>query len=128
MATKSKAAPVANTNTRIEANRKRRLERTVKAHPNNQQAALALKESRGHKRKKPASPYWSHTMIREAKLFKEFTGRIDLNIFHSIESTRGNARLHLSRSDWSQVTQPEGKVSFALAARAHDKQGRLVWA
>lgn len=78
-------------------------------------------------RNKPVTPYWSHTMIREAKLFKEFTGRMDLNIFSSTESVRANARLHLTREDWSQIKLPQGKVSFTLGARAHDKQGRLVW-
>lgn len=119
MATKNKsttsAAPAGN---RIEANRKKRLERTVKAQPNNAIAAAALSENRGHKRKTPKNPYWSHTMIREAKLFKEFTGRMDINIFSSIESTRANARLHLSRNDWSQVKLPEGKVDFSIGARA----------
>lgn len=78
-------------------------------------------------RKKPVTPYWSHTMIREAKLFKEFTGKVDLNIFSSIETVRSNARLHSTREDWSQVKLPQGKVNFTLGARAHDKQGRLIW-
>lgn len=78
-------------------------------------------------RKKPANPYWSHTMIREAKLFKLFTGRVDLAIFSSTESVRTNARLHSTRKDWSQVKLPEGKVSFTLGARVHDKYGKLVY-
>ena len=117
MATKGKATAAPATNTRIESNRRRRLERTVKAQPNNEQAAIALKETRGHKRKKPNTPYWSHTMIREAKLFKEFTGNMDLAIFSSIDTVRANARLHLTRKDWSQVKLPQGKVDFSLAAR-----------
>ena len=119
MATKNKPTPAAApAGGRIEANRKRRLQRTVKAQPNNAIAAAALSENRGHKRKTPKNPYWSHTMIREAKLFKEFTGRMDINIFSSIESTRANARLHLSRNDWSQVKLPEGRVDFSIGARA----------
>ena len=78
-------------------------------------------------RKKPVTPFWSHTMIREAKLFKEFTGKVDKNIFSSIDSVRGNARLHSTRADWSQIKLPQGKVNFTLGARAHDKQGRLIW-
>lgn len=119
MATKGKSAPVAAPSSgRIEANRKRRLTRTLKAQPNNEQVKLALTETRGHKRKTPKNPYWSHTMIREAKLFKEFTGRMDINVFSSIEATRSNARLHISREDWAQVKLPEGKVDFSLGARA----------
>ena len=78
-------------------------------------------------RKKPVTPYWSHTMIREAKLFKEFTGKVDLSIFSSIESVRANARLHATRQDWSQVKLPHGKVNFTLGARAHDGKGNLIW-
>lgn len=119
MATKNKTAPAAApAGGRIEANRKLRLQRTVKTQPNNSQAAVALSEGRGHKRKTPKNPYWSHTMISEAKLFKEFTGRMDINIFSSTEATRSNARLHITREDWSQVKLPEGKVDFSLGARA----------
>ncbi len=78
-------------------------------------------------RKKPVTTYWSHTMIKEAKLFKEFTGNMDLGIFSSTESVRANTRLHLTRKDWSQVKLPEGRVSFTLGARAHDKQGKAIW-
>jgi hypothetical protein len=106
---------------RIEANRKRRLTRTLKQQPNNEQVKVALTENRGHKRKTPKNPYWSHTMIREAKLFKEFTGTMDINVFSSIEATRSNARLHLTRPDWTQVKVPEGRVDFSLGARAHGK-------
>lgn len=122
MATKGKttaAAPAGNS--KLEANRRRRLERTVKAQPNNEQAAMALKETRGHKRKKSNTPYWSHTMIREAKLFKEFTGSMDVNIFSSTDAVRGNARLRLTRQDWSQVKVPEGKVDFSIGARAFER-------
>ena len=69
-------------------------------------------------RQKPKTPYWSHTMIREAKLFKEFTGSVNLAIFSSTESVRANARLHSTRKDWSQVKLPQGKVDFSIGARA----------
>lgn len=69
-------------------------------------------------RKKPKTPYWSHTMIREAKLFKEFTGRVDLNIFSSTLAVSSNARLRSTRKDWSQVKLPQGKVDFSIGARA----------
>lgn len=130
MATKapSKAATPAKPVSRYSINRKRRLERTIKAQPNNEQAKVALSDDRPSSRKTPNSSYWSHTMIREARLFKEFTGRMDLNVFSSTESVRGNARLHLTRQDWSQIKLPEGKVSFTLGARAHDALGKLVWA
>lgn len=90
-------------------------------------AAPAKVEKPTGGRKKPVTPYWSHTMIREAKLFKEFTGKVDLNIFSSTDSVRANARLHSTRADWSQVKLPQGKVSFTLGARAHDGKGKLIW-
>jgi len=78
-------------------------------------------------RKKPVTPFWSHTMIKEAKLFKEFTGKVDRNIFSSTESVRANARLHCTREDWKQVSLPQGKVNFSIGARAHDGTGKLIW-
>ena len=78
-------------------------------------------------RKKPVTPFWSHTMIREAKLFKEFTGRVDRDIFSSSDVVRSNARLHATRADWSQVKLQQGKVNFTLGARAHDGKGNLIW-
>jgi len=122
MATKNKpstaAAPAGG---RTEANRKRRLERTLKAQPNNKQVQVALSEGRGHKRKTPNNPFWSHTMIREARLFKEFTGRMDVSVFSSTEAVRSNARLRLTREDWRQVKLPEGRVDFSIGARAFGK-------
>ena len=130
MATKAsnKAATPAKPVSRYSINRKKRLERTLKQQPNNEQVKVALSDDRPSSRKTPNNSYWSHTMIREAKLFKEFTGRMDLNVFSSTESVRGNARLHLTRTDWAQIKLPEGKVSFTLGARAHDALGNLVWA
>lgn len=123
MATKQ-APATAKPNSKFSENRKKRLERTLKKQPNNEQVKLALTETRSWARKKPNTPYWSHTMIKEAQLFKEFTGKMDLTIFSNIESASSNARLHM-HSDPSNKA-PEGKVLFTLAARAHSK-GTLVW-
>lgn len=127
MATKQTkaAAPVAGNNNRTEANRRRRLERTIKTQPNNEQAKRALGDSK-NKRKAPVTPYWTHTMIREARLFKQFTGKMDINVFSSNETIRANARLHLHSGD--QTKLPNIKVNFTLGARAHDSQGNLIWA
>jgi hypothetical protein len=126
MATKqTKAAPAVNTNNRTEANRRRRLERTIKAQPNNEQAKRALGDSK-NKRKAPTVPYWTHTMIREAKLFKQFTGKMDINVFSSNETIRANARLHLNSGNQTKLFNT--KVNFTLGARAHDSQGNLIWA
>lgn len=127
MATKQNKAAVTapSTSSRTEANRRRRLERTIKAQPNNEQAKRALTDTK-NKRKAPVTAYWTHTMIREAKLFKQFTGKMDINVFSSNEVVRANARLHLHGND--QTKMPGVKINFTLGARAHDKQGNLVWA
>jgi hypothetical protein len=125
MATKSSTSSNYKSNNRYAANRKARLERTLKKQPNNEQVKMALKDNKSYSRKTPNAPFWSHSMIREAKLFKEVTGKMDVSIFSSTESVRSNARLHM-RSD-HLVNVPQGKVSFLLGARAHDKQGNLVW-
>ena len=131
MTTKTSTKPASATAkpaSRYSINRKRRLLRTLKNQPNNEQVRLALTDDRPSGRKTPNNSYWSHSMIREAQLFKEFTGSMDLNIFSSIDSISGYTRLHLTRKDWAQIKLPQGKVSFTLGARAHDALGNLVWA
>jgi hypothetical protein len=64
-------------NKRWESNRKRRLERTLKAQPTNQQVINALKVGMVYRRKTPTNPTWSSSWIRVAKIMKEFTGRFD---------------------------------------------------
>ena len=63
-----------------EANRKRRLERTLKNQPTNEQVRLALKDI-NYRRKTPNAPFWSHSMINTAKLFKQFAGKFDKDFF-----------------------------------------------
>ena len=59
-----------------EVNRKRKLQRTLKAQPDNLQVKTALK-SIVYRRRIPTTRPWSSTWIRLAKLFKLFTGRFD---------------------------------------------------
>lgn len=124
MATKSPAsAPKKLGN--FAQNRKLRLERTLKDQPNNKQVQLALTENPNWVRKAPNTPYWSHSMIKEAKLIKEFTGKMDIAIFSNIESISAKTRIHIASDP--QLKAPEGKVNFTLGARAHNNQGVLVW-
>lgn len=62
-----------------EKNRKAKLERTLKAQPNNEQVKNALK-SIVYRRKTPNTRVWSAYWVRTAKLFKLFEGRFDPNI------------------------------------------------
>lgn len=124
MATKSKApataAAVPAGVSRTQANRKRRLERTLRAQPNNKQVQLALLDT-GTKRKAPISPQWSHSAIRLAKLFKEFTGRAPKELFSSNPKVQQAAMTVPSTRVF--VNLPQGKVDFSLAARAFIRKG-----
>lgn len=124
MATKSKApataAAVPAGVSRTQANRKRRLERTLRAQPNNKQVQNALLEV-GTKRKAPTSPQWSHTAIRLAKLFKEFTGRAPKELFSSNPKVQQAAMSVPNTRVF--VNLPQGKVDFSIAARAFIRKG-----
>jgi hypothetical protein len=124
MATKSKPAPapaaVPQGVARTQANRKRRLERTLKAQPNNLQVQNALLET-GRQRKAPTTPQWSHTAIRLAKLFKEFTGRAPKELFSSNPKVAQAAMTVPSTKLF--INLPQGKVDFTLGARAFMRKG-----
>lgn len=124
MATKSKttaAAPaIPQGVARTQANRKRRLERTLKAQPNNTQVQNALLEV-GRQRKAPVTPQWSHTAIRLAKLFKEFTGRAPKELFSSNPKVAQAALTTPSTKLF--INLPQGKVDFTLGARAFMRKG-----
>lgn len=125
MATKSKAPATAAAApagmTRTQANRKRRLERTLKAQPNNKQVQDALLEV-GSKRKAPNSPQWSHSDIRLAKLFKEFSGRAPKELFSTNPKVQQAALSVPSTKVF--VNLPQGKVDFSIGARAFMRENK----
>lgn len=111
-------------NSRWKTNRERKLKKLQKLQPNNSQITEALKNI-SYRRKKPATTgQWSKTNIQVAKLFKLFTGMANPGLFSSNEKVRSAAVYLRSNRQYKQV---EGKVSFQLGARAHDKFGNLVW-
>jgi hypothetical protein len=124
MATKSKTAPapaaVPQGVQRTQANRKRRLQRTLKSQPNNLQVQNALLEV-GRQRKAPVTKQWSHTAIRLAKLFKEFTGRAPKELFSSNPKVQQAAMSVPSTKLF--VNLPQGKPDFTLGARAFMRKG-----
>lgn len=124
MATKpAKAEPTNHKAARTEANRKRRLERTLKAQPNNKQVELALKDTKS-KRKAPAKRVWSHSARYMAQIFKQFCGSAPVALFSTNQKVQQEAMQTLRASNAKPVA---GKVDFSIRARAHDTQGRLVW-
>lgn len=125
MATKSKttapAAAVPQGVARTQANRKRRLERTLKSQPNNTQVQDAL-GTPGRQRKAPVTPQWSHTAIRLAKLFKEFTGRAPKELFSSNPKVVQAALSTPSTKVF--VNLPQSKVDFSIGARAFMRENK----
>jgi hypothetical protein len=119
MATKSKtpvpAAAVPQGVQRTQANRKRRLQKTLKAQPENKQVQNALLET-GRQRKAPVTAQWSHTAIRLAKLFKEFRGSAPKELFSSNPKVQQAAMTVPSTKQF--VNLPQGKPDFTLGARA----------
>lgn len=112
------------TSQRWKQNRERRLKKLLTLNPNNKQIAQAIKDL-SYRRKTPGNiGSWSKSNIQIAKLFKLFVGRVDKEIFSSNPKTQATA---LQLHGKPVVGAPSGKVDFTLAARAHDKQGRLVW-
>lgn len=114
------------------ANRKRKLERTLRAQPNNAQIPLAIKGINSYRRRTPKEAYWSHQMINTAKLYKAFVGVFDRGIFSQKLEDQEAARRVRNDNIFAPKKPAEAQKrrisNFSLAARAHDSQGSLVWA
>jgi hypothetical protein len=125
MATKSKApataAAVPAGVARTQANRKRRLQKLLKQQPNNKQIENALLEV-GTNRKSPITSQWSHSNIRLAKLFKEFSGRAPKELFSSNPKVQQSALQTPSTKVFTNL--PQGKVDFSIGARAFMREGK----
>jgi hypothetical protein len=85
--------------------RKLKLERTVKAQPNNAQVVAAMNDIGSYRRKTPTTPKWTHTSIAEVMMLKAFK--------------KANKPIPVT----------DRKISeFSIRARAHDSKGNLVFA
>lgn len=108
------------------ANRKRKLEKQLKLQPNNEQQIKAAIGNISYRRKTPKARVWSHSARSIAQLFKCFTGRASPDLFSSNAKTQAYALQQFdTERKFANVTNQ--KVSFSLAARAHDKWGKPVW-
>lgn len=125
-ASKSKQGYYSNykANSRWKTNRERKLKKLLKEQPNNLQLVEALKNIKYRRRTPGTTGQWSKTNIHIAKLFKLLTGKASHDLFSSNEKVRSAA---LTLRGNRQYLKMDGKVSFQLAARAHDKHGNLVW-
>jgi hypothetical protein len=118
-------AALYKSSTRWATNRKIKLTRVLKQQPNNEQVKDALTNIKYRRQTPTTKTVWSHSNIRLAKLFKEFTGRASVELFSSNPKVQSAALAY--RPDWENVKVIEGKVSFSLGARAHDSKGNFVW-
>lgn len=108
---------------RYEANRKLKLQRQLKLQPNNENLRTALSAIRPC-RKTPNSPQWSHTDIRQAKLFKEFTGRANPDLFSKNPKVQQSALQNCSRQVFPKwvMTMPKF-IDFSIGAQVLAKAG-----
>jgi hypothetical protein len=118
-------ATLYKSSTRWATNRKIKLTRALKQQPNNEQIKDALANIKYRRHTPNGKTVWSHSNIRLAKLFKEFTGRASADLFSSNPKVQAAALAY--RPDANNLKVIEGKVSFSLGARAHDSKGNLVW-
>lgn len=105
-------------------NRELKLQRALKRDPNNEQIKEALGNIK-YRRRKPTNKMWPHSRRAEAQLIKQFTGKADPNIWSS-NAQVASAALQSSHNPNKQF-KDNGKVSFSLGARAHDRYGVAVW-
>ena len=106
---------VYKTTRKWEANRKRRLEKTLRAQPNNKQVQAALK-SLVYRRRTPTTRPWSASWIRAAKIIKLFEGRFDPQIMSSNPDVARAAMQKNSQN--KEFVPPSGpKNFFSLEAR-----------
>jgi hypothetical protein len=111
-----------------EVNRKRKLTKHLKKHPNDTVAAKAITNIK-YRRQTPKAPFWTPGMIRVASLFKQATGKVNTEMFnanHKIQQDAMIAYGAASRGTLVKVNQTS-RVDFTLGARAHDRYGRQAW-
>lgn len=117
---------------RMQKNRKRKLERQAKLQPNNDNIRKALLDIR-YRRATPKAPFWSASMIATAKLFKEFGGSVDINIFSADEKKRAEALRTPSKYAQLPVSTKKPKFPtnspgmFSILARLQNGRKGSLW-
>lgn len=113
------------TQNRHDLNAIKRLKRALKRNPENTQIETAIKNVH-RTRKTPTTPFWSATKIRVAQLFKEFTGKVDMQVFSNNEKVSAPALM--TQGPKSEKLKKTTPVDFSIGARAHDSSGNPTWA
>jgi hypothetical protein len=108
---------------RWETNRLAKLLRAQKAHPNNEQIALAIKNIH-YRRKTPTNPTWSSSKRRVAVLMKQFKGVCHPEIFSTNEKVSAPALMLPGPFSVTTKTKSTSEFGmFTLEARAVIKTG-----
>jgi hypothetical protein len=101
-----------------EKNRTRRLKKLLITQPNNEQVLKALGNIH-YRRKTPTTPFWSKSMIAQARLFMMFCGKVDMNMFSKNEKLSGPALFTKGSRTVGYVVPPANeKTMFSLGERA----------
>jgi hypothetical protein len=109
-----------------EVNRKRKLARHIKNHPNDQVAQKAT-QSIKYRRGTPKDPQWTPGNVKIAKLFKQFAGFVNRDMFNSNHKIQLEALAGYNKPKAATKGAQLSKVDFSIGARAHDRYGRQVW-
>ena len=109
-----------------ETNRKRKLNRHLKTHTNDSCARQALSSIK-YRRKTPKTPVWTSGNIRVAKLFKQFAGKVNMDMFNSNHKIQQEALSGYNKSTGLIKVNQTSRVSFSIGTRAHDGKGRPIW-
>lgn len=109
-----------------EVNRKKKLNRHLKKYPSDKCAERALSCIK-YRRKTPKAPFWTPGTVRIAQLFKQFTGKVNVNMFNANHKIQQEALNSYSKTTGLVKVNQTSRVSFSIEARAHDGKGRPVW-
>jgi hypothetical protein len=100
-------------------NRAKKLERALKRNPGNEKQIMEAMSQMVYRRKTPSVPQWSHSQIAVAKLFKEFIGRFDKNVFNSNANTAAEALSALSSKRDQKQYQYNPRTAFTIGERSN---------
>jgi hypothetical protein len=109
-----------------ETNRKRKLNKHIKGHPGDQVAQKALGNIK-YRRATPKDPQWTPGNIKIAKLFKQFAGFVNKDMFNSNHKIQLDALNTYNRPKAGIRVNQSSRVDFSIGARAHDGHGRPAW-
>jgi len=109
-----------------ELNRKRKLAKHIKNHPQDKIAEQAVHNIK-YRRKTPKDPQWTSGKIYIAKLFKYFAGFVNRDMFNSNHKIQLETLTQYNKPKPGTKINQLSRVDFSIGARVHDKYGRPAW-